>query len=310
VATVNQLAARNPDIEVIEWSFTCLAWLFKYLSKLLVPDLRPMYDLMAPLLGKEHQKLFVSRFTAEALSFLIRRASVAYHQDKGPLQIIVKHILGDLCRSKDLRTLDLFKDGVMTLFAEAIKGVNGNLSPSGDMIFLELISCSLEINDVESSASMLIREILRGVLTSILHFTNSATFKPVMDIVLKQMDQSKEMVHNSRVSVCMQLITLAVTVKRGSRIEEWSSILQSIAAAISQITTASAPSCSEAIPDVLASLAVSHQTCPVDTAISHTKLFDIVGKGLWKDHFLGFCDLYAELGNDRFQSFLLPAFQR
>ncbi|KKY28364.1 putative heat repeat protein [Diplodia seriata] len=71
VRIVCDVAAKHPDIEVIEWSFTCLAWLFKYLSRLLVPDLRPLYDLMAPLLGKEHQKSFVSRFAAEAMSFLL-----------------------------------------------------------------------------------------------------------------------------------------------------------------------------------------------------------------------------------------------
>jgi len=65
VTVVSRLAARHADVEVIEWSFSCLAWLFKYLSRLLVPDLRPVFDLMSPLLGKEHQKVFVSKFAAE-----------------------------------------------------------------------------------------------------------------------------------------------------------------------------------------------------------------------------------------------------
>ena len=38
---VTSIAAKHPDVEVIEWCFTYLAWLFKYLSRLLVTDLRP-----------------------------------------------------------------------------------------------------------------------------------------------------------------------------------------------------------------------------------------------------------------------------
>jgi hypothetical protein len=61
-----------------------------WLSRLLVPDLRPVFDLIAPLLGKQRQKAFVSRFAAEALSFLIRRAGAGHHRDQKPLQLILR----------------------------------------------------------------------------------------------------------------------------------------------------------------------------------------------------------------------------
>ena len=310
VATVNQLAAKHSDVEVIEWSFTCLAWLFKYLSKLLVPDLRPLYDLMAPLLGKERQKPFVSRFAAEALSFLLRRASVAYHKDKEPLQTIVSHIFSDLCTSGEAQHQSMYENGVMTLFTEAIKGVNGSLSSGGDVIFHEVLSCVFNLNDADPLTAIPAIEVLRGVLTSTLHFTNSGTFKPILDIILVQVDPSKGILQPSRLSICMQMTTLAITENRGSKIEEWSVILRSITSAIAQLVPSIAASYMDAIPNTLAALAVAHQACPVDVAISHTKLFDTISTGLWQSYFLGFCNLYADLGKDRFQSFLLPCFQR
>ncbi|KAK5009683.1 U3 snoRNP protein, partial [Cryomyces antarcticus] len=95
VATICRVAADHADAEVIEWSFNCLAWLFKYLSRLLVPDLRPLYDLMAPMLGKTHQKPFITRFAAEAMSFLMRKAGAVYHRDHKPLDDILAHIMVD-----------------------------------------------------------------------------------------------------------------------------------------------------------------------------------------------------------------------
>ena len=46
------IASKPQDVEVIEWTFGAMAFLFKYLSKLLIPDLRPTFNVMSPLLGK------------------------------------------------------------------------------------------------------------------------------------------------------------------------------------------------------------------------------------------------------------------
>ncbi|KAI6904556.1 putative HEAT repeat protein, partial [Hortaea werneckii] len=112
VATITAVAAKHPDPAVVEWSFTCLAWLYKYLSRLLAPDLRPLYNLMAPYLGKEQQKSFVIRFAAESLSFLLRKAAATYERDEVPLDRIVSHILQDCLDSREQRSADLYRQGV------------------------------------------------------------------------------------------------------------------------------------------------------------------------------------------------------
>lgn len=47
VSSIAQVAASVDAPDVIEWCFTCLAWMFKYLSRLLVEDLRPLLGMMA-----------------------------------------------------------------------------------------------------------------------------------------------------------------------------------------------------------------------------------------------------------------------
>ena len=68
------IAGKARDVEVIEWTFGALAFLFKYLSKLLVPNLIPTYDVVCGLLGKQRHPPHIARFAAEALSFLVKKA--------------------------------------------------------------------------------------------------------------------------------------------------------------------------------------------------------------------------------------------
>ncbi|KAL8805327.1 MAG: hypothetical protein Q9200_005466 [Gallowayella weberi] len=96
VTLVVSLAAKHPEVEVIEWSFNCLAWLFKYLSRLLVPDLRPLLRIMSPFLGKEPQKRFTTRFAAESMSFLVRKAALTYHKTRKPLENAVNFLLEEV----------------------------------------------------------------------------------------------------------------------------------------------------------------------------------------------------------------------
>ena len=75
ITAIASILTIHTDVEILEWGFNCLTWLFKYLSRLLVLDLRPTLRIMSPLLGTNTRKVHVIRFTAEALSFLVRKAA-------------------------------------------------------------------------------------------------------------------------------------------------------------------------------------------------------------------------------------------
>ncbi len=88
------LASKPQPAEVIEWTFGALAFLFKYLSRLLVPDLRPTYDALSPLLGKSRQPGHIARFAGEAMSFLVKKAAAPANRDRA-LPLIVNHAAAD-----------------------------------------------------------------------------------------------------------------------------------------------------------------------------------------------------------------------
>ncbi|XP_066264949.1 small subunit processome component 20 homolog [Branchiostoma lanceolatum] len=63
---------NTQDTDVIEWTFTCLLYLFKFLWRHLVRDITQVYSLYCPLLGKDH-KPHIKNFAAESFAFLMRK---------------------------------------------------------------------------------------------------------------------------------------------------------------------------------------------------------------------------------------------
>ncbi|XP_078273235.1 small subunit processome component 20 homolog isoform X2 [Rhinoraja longicauda] len=62
---------NTQDTEVLEWAFTCLSYLYKYLWRLLVKDITDIYSLYSSLLC--HRKEHIRRFAAESFAFLMRK---------------------------------------------------------------------------------------------------------------------------------------------------------------------------------------------------------------------------------------------
>ncbi|OAG11326.1 uncharacterized protein CC84DRAFT_1106724 [Paraphaeosphaeria sporulosa] len=306
VRTVAHLAATHADVEVIEWAFTCLAWLFKYLSRLLVPDLRPVFDLMVPLLGKARQKLFVMRFAAESLSFLVRKAGAAYHRDQIPLRTIMKHVSGLLKDAQGTASDIDFQQGLMTLFADSIKGVQRGLHSSGVATLKEMLLCTYdgEYADLQSPP---LEFVLKGVITSVIHFTDAEHFQPLLEVIIETM---KTKVADKRyVGLSSRLLFVVCGVRRGSRIAQWQSMLETInllVDGIDESTTLEAAHTQE----LLSALAVVFQYCPIDAAIPHTQLLEKISKQPLEKYFLSFCNTFAGLGAERFNTLLLSYFKR
>uniref|UniRef100_H3CN87 UTP20 small subunit processome component n=1 Tax=Tetraodon nigroviridis TaxID=99883 RepID=H3CN87_TETNG len=59
------------DTELLEWAFTCLSYLYKYLWRLMVKDMSNIYSLYSTLLA--HKKEHIRIFAAESFSFLMRK---------------------------------------------------------------------------------------------------------------------------------------------------------------------------------------------------------------------------------------------
>ncbi|XP_061662596.1 small subunit processome component 20 homolog [Syngnathoides biaculeatus] len=95
------------DMEVLEWVFTCLSYLYKYLWRLMVKDMDNIYSLYSTLL--EHKKDHIRRFAAESFAYLMRKVP--------DLDVLLSFIFSDLQQHPAKA------EGVGRLVFEMCKGV-------------------------------------------------------------------------------------------------------------------------------------------------------------------------------------------
>ncbi|EEP76223.1 conserved hypothetical protein [Uncinocarpus reesii 1704] len=305
VQLVASVAATHPSVEVIEWSFTCLAWIFKFLSRLLVPDLRQLLEIMSPYLGKQPQKHFVARFAAESMSFLIRKAALVYYKNKAPLERAVAYLLDDLSKTEGTRQIEMYQDGLMNMFADAIKGVKGGIHSNGADI-LRCLICSAAVDDEARNA--VAEAVLGGILINLVHHSTPDSFSPVLDTICEHIEASKVTVAHFKVNT--RLIFLSVVTRKGSRVQNWKPILKALLCLLKQAAESSRYSPS-AVDQLLGATAVAIQTSPMDELLPYMRqLMEITIHEPLSQHFLPFCVFLSNFGSDRFHSVVLPYFQR
>ncbi|PYI11417.1 HEAT repeat protein [Aspergillus sclerotiicarbonarius CBS 121057] len=308
VTLVASVAASHPDVEVVEWSFSCLAWIFKFLSRLLVPDLRQLLGIMTPYLGKERQKSFVTRFAAESMSFLIRKAGLVYYKNTTPLQRAISFLLEDLRQTAgEDKNVEMYKDGLMAMFADAIKGVKYGIHSNGG----DILSCILDNvctgDDLQSSLGL---EVASGVVTNILHNTTVDTFEPILDLVRSYIEKNCTKGEKQHATACSRLIFVCVTTRKGTRVKNWRPVHQTLLLLLQN--AAGAPGAyAEAIPQLLTAVAYALQISPMDEMLPFMRsIMDAVSNDKLSTHFLAFCATFSEWGPERFHSVVLPYFQK
>jgi U3 small nucleolar RNA-associated protein 20 len=318
---VTSIAGTPQDVEVIEWSFTCLAFMFKYMSKRLVPNLRPTFDIMAPLLGKHRQPPHIARFAAEAMSFLIKKAGAPAKRGEA-LPLIVLHVKSDLASISESKEFGLYYHGIMTLFAEAMKGNGLTVHTSGAAIFQSLFS-SLNDEDFTSNEPSQWMNVIFGVLTSIIHHTNSETFKDILEIVIGGANEAAEAFQASktksdlgRLLLCARTIGIVAGVRKGSRVNDWpalleamSSVLRAIYKNVSVITKFDTEV--DIWNSLILSVSIILQYVPMDAMIRFISLFmDSLTKDPLAKWFLTFSSYLSDAEPERFRTIVLPYFQR
>ncbi|XP_069376458.1 small subunit processome component 20 homolog isoform X3 [Paralichthys olivaceus] len=98
---------ETKDTEVLEWAFTCLSYLYKYLWRVMVKDMTNIYSLYSTLLS--HKKEHIRKFAAESFSFLMRKVP--------DLDALLTHVFSDLQQHPDKA------EGAGQLLFEMCKGV-------------------------------------------------------------------------------------------------------------------------------------------------------------------------------------------
>ncbi|KAJ5987999.1 hypothetical protein N7481_003209 [Penicillium waksmanii] len=290
VTLVASVAATHPDVEVVEWSFTCLAWIFKFLSRLLTPDLRQLLGIMTPYLGKERQKPFVARFAAESMSFLIRKAGLTYYKNKTPLENAVSYLYDDISKAaEEGNNVENYKEGLMVMFADAIKGVNNGLHSNG----MDILRC-----------------VAVGLVINLIHHTTPETFGPILETVKEYVESRSQGSDNPNLPECCRLIFVCFGTRKATRIRDWKAVHQTLVSLLKQV--ASNPDAdSETTTQLLGAVAYALQLSPMDEMLPFLRpLMDHVSTGPLSKYFLFFCNTFSQWGSERFQSLLVPYFQK
>lgn len=303
VETLKSLVTGHSEVEVIEWTFNCLAWLFKYLSRLLVPNLVPLLQVVSPLLGKRTQKHYVTRFAAEALSYLVRRAATQYSRDPVPLNKVILFTSEDLHSIGDLEAKANYQHGLMILFSESLKGANRELHSCATDLYRCLLREALAVREKQG---VTLFDAVEGITIGLVHHTDGVTLRPVLDIILTEIRACDDNVASGTTKQFARLLLLVTATRKGSRVENWTPVLDALIFLVERIDGDE-----ETIIQVCETAAVLLQYAPFDVAIPHLRFFmGRVQEERLSGYFIHFCIVFNELGTERFQSLVLPDLQR
>lgn len=78
---------NSKDTEQLEWTFTCLAYLFKFLWRPLIKDINVVFNSLLPLLS-DSKPDYINNFSAESFAFVARKVK----DKKSFLNLLLKAI--------------------------------------------------------------------------------------------------------------------------------------------------------------------------------------------------------------------------
>ena len=300
LSTVATVAAQHHDVEVIEWAFSCIAWLFKYQSKLLVANIWPTWCIIAPLLGKEAKKEHLARFAAQALSFLIRKAALLYLQDQAPLTNLVTQILQDLhVGVSENHDSVLYNYGVLTVFSEAVKGVDGGFHSCA----VNVLRCLL--NHAEQPQGP---EIILGTVTSMIHHGNETSFVPILDLILEYVSTLEDTRPRS-IQLAAELIFCVSSVRKGSRIVYWQPVVATLPGLFRAHPQSSSLTEKNEMLAFEKAAALVFSSASVGALSPHLKAtMEALLNERSTQSFYSFCAILNHLNHDRFNELVAPYF--
>lgn len=308
------IAGRPQSVEVIEWSFGALAFLFKYLSKLLVPDLRPTYNVMAPLLGRSRHPPHIARFAAESLSFLVKKVAAPSQRDTS-LPNFVRHVRDDLVKAVDDRQFMLYRDGVMTMFAEAIKGTEHAIHSTGPAIVKCLID-SIPDSEKTLTETTTWTDTMCGILTSTIHHAMHETYEPICEAALEQCSAQCESNTSPWASTPLfKILGVLAGTRKGTRVTSWPELVSTLDQLLKSVTSSARDVPADAGPvvwkNIMLNIAIVWLQAPMDAIISHLAgLSSALTSEPLMGWYIPFCSYFCELDASRFSSLFRTDFQK
>lgn len=333
------IASTPQDVDVIEWNFGAFAWLFKYMSKFLVPDLTPTYDMIAGLMGKRKHPIHINRFAAEAMSFLIKKTAAPSRRQTA-LPRIVAHVrddLQDLARTLALKSRDnegevadyemeaaykskqfeAYREGIMTMFAEAMKGPGTALHTTAIYLFDALLE-SVPSKELEAGNPTCWTDVCCGVLTNIIHHTTVDSFQVLSESIIEA--ASTRMKNEGQdnpygLSLFIRLHGIMAGVRSGSKLKDWRPVVKNLTELLQMLSKDAENISKYAVSivwdNVVANAAICWTKAPMNALLPSLEHFN---KAMTREPlmrwYIPFCGYLAEVNGERFRSLFQKPFQK
>lgn len=311
-------SSASRDAEAVEWTFAALAFLFKYLARLLAPDLRSTYDAVKPLLGREKVPGHVARFAAEAMSFLVKKAAAPSQREGNALGKFVEHVRTDLMDVVETRVFGLYSQGIMNMFAESLKSA-GNTVHSTAPDTTRALTRAIPNEELLEEGKSIWTDVVCGVLTSVVHHATPETFGPIEKTVIEEtlagIDDTRTKEMPWRMSVYVRLFGIVAGVRRGQRLQNWPELVKALSRALDTLSkgrdqVAQLP-VSLVWQNVIVNVAIVWSLAPMDALIpSISDLMGTLTREPLMRYYIPFCAYFADLNGERFRSVFQKHFQR
>ncbi|CEP24480.1 unnamed protein product [Cyberlindnera jadinii] len=251
VTLITQMAIRENTSETLEWEFNCLGFIFKYLAKVLTEDLVPTFNLLEPLF---HSKEHIARFSAEALSFLLR---------KTPQKELIKFTEVAFV---NIETEDeTYVKSIVTLFSESMKSTKGSIHSKFMIMTRSLFN---NLNSDRSSS------VLCDILLSVLNYGSPEAVEEVYStiVTINRENLAKD---KSYINHYIKVTTVLIFADSGKKIPDWSLITESIDNVIANIDLKTVDDSTCDLTVYLAS--IFFRNCEIQTLTKfHAKLLHFV----------------------------------
>ncbi|XP_041442196.1 small subunit processome component 20 homolog isoform X2 [Xenopus laevis] len=201
---------ETKDTDLLEWAFTCLSYLYKYLWRMMVKDMPAIYSLYSTLLA--HQKPHIRNFAAESFAFLMRKVPDL----NGLLNFMFL----------DLNDHPQKAQGLGQLLFEMCKGVRNMFHSSAPKAIGLILQKLGPVTETEEGIPWnLVGETLKHFVESATHYINTEHFEPlssrIREVFLalsKKMEPSQSAECSDQIERLLQAYSILLAHGQGSKV--------------------------------------------------------------------------------------------
>lgn len=207
---IKTIALDQKDPQSLEMIFNALAYIFKYLSRVLINDLIPTFQSLLPLLTVE-KKDYINRFASEALSFLIRKSKLS------TLKEFINGVFNSTALTEE--NSPSYHLALTVMFTESLKSAAGVLHSKTGIILPALATVCLQNPKFTAVLSDVIMELLDYTENS---ENSKLLYTTLFTVFSKALEEPTYIVITN---ITQLLLTLSFA-ESGRRVEDWNEIIK------------------------------------------------------------------------------------